>query len=462
MNYAEALAYLDGYANYEKALPEGTRRPAFGLARLRELAARLGDPQERFPAVHIAGTKGKGSACAFAAAMLQAAGLRVGLYTSPHLVDVRERIQVDGEPIREADFAAHMTRCLPALEKMRVRPAVERRLTYFEVLTHLAFLHFAEQPVDVAVVEVGMGGRLDATNICEPVACGITNISHDHTRILGATLALIAGEKAGIFKRGARGVTAPLPLEAATMVEEVARKVGMPIETVGRELRLAVSTGTAVNGGLPCPRAEVRAADGTWLARAELGLPGAFQAENWAVAARLADLAHRKVRGAPLSPQAIERGARAVRWPGRLEELKQPAATPRLFLDGAHNDHSVRTVLEELRRLLPRDSGRLVVLFACARDKDAVGMLRHVAALSDSVVFTFSGNVRGRDPAELALFWKEVTGREAPHFEDPTRGLAEAQRLAAGAPGRGVVLATGSLYLVGALKALSSAVCARG
>ena len=458
MNYAEALAYLDGYVNYEKTLPDGAQRAAFGLARLRELAARLGDPQERFPALHVAGTKGKGSACAFAAAMLRAAGLRVGLYTSPHLVHVRERIQVNGVPVSEAEFAAHLTRCLPVLEKMRVRPACERRLTYFEVLTHLAFLHFAESPVDVAVVEVGLGGRLDATNICEPVACGVTNISFDHTRILGSSLAQIAGEKAGIFKRFARGVSAPQDPEAATALETAARKVCMELEFVGRELLLHSTVGSTENGALPGPRAEVRAADGTWGARAVLGLCGSFQAENWAVAARLADLAHRRLRGAPLPERAIEEGARRVEWPGRLEEVRQPRGAPRLLLDGAHNDHSVRTVLEELRALLPRDAGRLVVLFACARDKDAPAMLRYVERLADGVVFTFSGNARGRSPAELAACWREATAREAPSYAGLAEGLDAARRLAARGPGgRGVVLATGSLYLVGALKVLLAA-----
>lgn len=453
MNYTEALAYLDGYVNFERTSPDGPRA-MFGLARLRELAARLGDPQEEFPSLHVAGSKGKGSVCAFAAAILQAAGLRVGLYTSPHLIHVRERIQVDGEPISEEAFAAALSRCRPVLDKMRVRPAVERRLTYFEVLTHLAFFHFSETPVDVAVVEVGMGGRLDATNIVEPVACGVASLGLEHTRILGDTLPKIAREKAGIFKYGAKGVSVRQAPDAAAVLEEMAGKVGMPLEFLGRELELTITPAPASASGPLLARsyAQVRTRSGDWRASATMGLPGAFQAENWALAARLAHFTHLKIRDKPLPEEALQKGASNVRWPGRLEELPHVTGEAHLVIDGAHTPNSVTTIIHEMGRLAPHANPR-VILFACAKDKDADGMLRALAHYANHIVFSFSGNPRGRPPVELGERWRELTGRTPVVQADLSQALTAAKKLAGGGP-TGLVLALGSLYLVGALKSL--------
>lgn len=452
MNYTEALAYLDGYVNFERTTPDGPRA-MFGLARLRELAARLGDPQEEFPSLHIAGSKGKGSVCAFSASMLQAAGLRVGLYTSPHLIHVRERIQIDGVPVSEERFAELLTHCRPVLEKMRVRPAAERRLTYFEVLTHMAFLHFAEAPVDVAVVEVGMGGRLDATNIVEPVACGIASLGLEHTRILGSTLAQIAREKAGIFKTGAKGVSAPQAPDAAEVLVEMAGKVGMPLEFLGRELHLSTRPAgkdAAPSALLPRCEAEVRSTAEDWQATATVGLAGEFQAENWALAARLAHLTYRKIRNQPLPQDAIRRGAANVKWPGRLEEIPHGPGEPDVIIDGAHTPNSVSTIVSEMRRLLPGADPR-IVLFACAKDKDAEGMLRTLAPYVSEIVFTFSGNPRGRAPEELAGIWRQIANHPPIIQPDIDKALAHAKSLAA-TKSTGLVLALGSLYLVGALK----------
>jgi dihydrofolate synthase/folylpolyglutamate synthase len=452
MNYTEALAYLDGYVNFERTTPDGPRA-IFGLARLRELAARLGNPQEKFPALHVAGTKGKGSVCAFAAAMLQAAGLRVGLYISPHLIHVRERIQIDGTPITKERFAQLLTRCHPVLEKMRVRPAVERRLTYFEVMTHLAFLHFAEAPVDVAVVEVGLGGRLDATNIVEPVACGIASLGLEHTRILGSTLPQIAREKAGIFKHGAKGVSAPQPQDAAEVLVEMAGKVDLPLEFLGRDLQVVTrpaAKDAARPALLPRDEVEVRSTVEDWRASATIGLPGKFQAENWALAARLAHLTHLKIRSRPLPEEALRRGAAEVRWPGRLEEMPHGPGEPNYIIDGAHTPNSVSTIVEEMRRMLPASDPR-IILFACAKDKDSEGMLRTLAPYASEIVFTFSGNPRGRAPEELAGLWRQMANRVPVVQPDLDKALAAAKALAAGKP-NGLVLALGSLYLVGALK----------
>ncbi|MGD0092888.1 MAG: folylpolyglutamate synthase/dihydrofolate synthase family protein [Planctomycetota bacterium] len=460
MDYAAALAYLDTFVNFERQPLGAGMKAVITLDRVRELAARLGNPQDSFPSLHVAGTKGKGSTCAFAEAILSAAGLRAGLYTSPHLQDVRERIRINGAQIPPADFARLVAQATPALEAMRRPPPGQRRPTYFEALTHLAFAWFAEQQVDVAVVEVGMGGRLDATNILTPRACGITNISLDHQAILGSTLQLIAGEKAGIMKPGVPVVIAPQAREVARTLEECARAAGAPCEFIGRDMNLCASVSPSPCGRgqrewarwLP-PHARLRLFEGL-VFEAELGLRGKHQVENWAVAVRLADLFHKHSTGKHIPPEAVRNGSRNVYWPGRLEEVPAAQASslravgPRLILDGAHNDHSLRTILNEVTQHLKTPA----VLFACAKDKDSAAMLQVLAAAGvRTVVFTHSGSPRGRDPGELAQLWLGHTGSAAPAFSSCAEGF-EAARGLVGADD--VLLVTGSLYLVGAVKDL--------
>jgi dihydrofolate synthase/folylpolyglutamate synthase len=450
MDYSQALAYLDSFVNYERAVPEVPARKCFTLDRIRELAERLGNPQDRFPALHVAGTKGKGSTCAFAAAMLRAAGLRVGLYISPHLVDPRERIRVDGELIPEGTLARLLERCAPLLEEMRARQPGTRRPTYFEIFTHLAFLHFAERQVEAAVVEVGMGGRLDATNILMPAACGLSNLSLDHTVILGDTLAKIAAEKAGILKPGVPAVSAPQTEEALAVLRGSAAAAGAPLEVVGRELKLEVRSPSEPAG---FPSAALSAPAEGWSVRAALGLRGHYQAENWAVAVRSADRLHRRVRGARLPEAAIQKGSQAVDWPGRLEEAPRTEGFPRLFLDGAHNLHSMNELLREVR------SWRMpwVLLFGCARDKDAEGMLRAAAPLARAAVFTGFASARSRPPEELAELWRRHGGPACRTAAAPAEALEIAAQSASAAKDAAghepaFILAAGSLYLVGALK----------
>jgi dihydrofolate synthase/folylpolyglutamate synthase len=446
MNYPEALAYLDSFINLERSAQTAEARALITLESVRTLATRLGDPQRAFRTVHVAGTKGKGSTCAFAASILTAAGLRVGLYSSPHLQDIRERISNNGTLISESDFARLLTAAYPVLEELRQAPAGQRRPTYFEILTHLAFAWFAEQRVDCAVVEVGLGGRLDATNIIEPEACGITSISFDHMAILGNTLSQIAGEKAGIIKPGVPVVVAPQTDEALSAIVERAQAMGAPLERIGVELRAEQIEDSSAEKATswPHPRGRVTLPDGRQLA-ATLGLHGPFQIENWAVAVRLADLLYRRLKGQPIPAAAVESGSRNVVWPGRLEEVLE---SPRIVLDGAHNDYSLKLVCNEL---LARPWSRpFVVLFACAKDKDHSAMLKALAdAAPNAVVFTHSGNVRGREPSDLAEAWKTFTPLPANLSADAATGLSKARELAG--PG-GMVLVTGSLYLVGAVK----------
>lgn len=435
MNYAEALTYLDSFINLERGALDRSARAVISLHPVLELAGRLGNPQNSFASIHVAGTKGKGSTCAFAERILRAAGLKTGLYTSPHLQDVRERIQLNGEWISEVDFARGLTLLQPILDDRRNLPVGQRRPTYFEILTHLAFWFFAEQKVDVAVLEVGLGGRLDATNIVTPVACGITNISYDHQAILGDTLDLIAREKAGIVKRGVPVVVANHAQnrqEALDAIADVAGNVGAPVLS---KHRVDVQHGVC----------RVHLEDGRSFS-ATLPLKGSYQPLNWAVAVQLADIAHQRVRGKPISQEAVEAGTRAVEWPGRLELFIVDGV--RLYLDGAHNEESVQGTLQSLAGQVA--DGKLVVLFACARDKNIDAMLRCIGNDTSvrEILFTQVDNVRANDASDLLTRWTALSKKPArvvpcEHAQEEAIKLAGKQ---------GAVLALGSLYLVGALR----------
>jgi dihydrofolate synthase/folylpolyglutamate synthase len=375
-----------------------------GLAHVREALARLGDPQRRFAAVQIAGTNGKGSTAAMTEAILRGAGLRTGLYTSPHLARFTERIRIDGREI-DGDRLATFD---PAVVATGVP------LTYFEVATVLAFLAFADAGLDVAVLETGLGGRLDAVTTAEPLATAITSIGIDHTGYLGDTLQAIAGEKAGILKPGVPCFLGRLPAEADAEIDRVAESVGAPLLRLDRDF--------AVRTSAP-------------------GLAGPHQRANGAVALALARTAARHL-GRPLDDAKVVRALADVRWPGRLEAIGDD-----LLLDCAHNEESARALAAALRE---RAAGRRTVLVvSIVNDKDPAAILAALAPGAAAIVLTRSDNPRALAPDRLARvaagLFPEVAERD-----DPEAALAEARRLAG--PG-GLVVVCGSLFLVGALRA---------
>jgi len=422
---AAARAFLDALVDHERRPVRRVRTP-FDLARFRRLVEALEHPERSFPVLHVGGTKGKGSSSALAAALFRAAGLRVGLYLSPHVTTELERIQVDGVEIAPEAFTA-------GLERLRPLLGVDggRRPTWFEALTALALDHFRDRRVDVAVLEVGLGGRLDATNVVRPECAVITNVSLDHTEVLGATVGAIAREKAGIVKEGVPVVTGAAG-EALEVIAAAAARAGAPLFRLGEEVRVA--------GVRPEPgRAEVRldlvTAEG---AREGLvvGLAGRHQAANAALAVAAAEIVAGRM-GRALPEAAVRGGLRAARLPGRLEAL------PGLILDGAHNVAAMEALAEAIRDHHP--GRRFVTLFGCAADKDAGGMLRALAPVVEELVVTAIPSPRSADPEAL----RRLAPGPATVAGDPLEGLAEARRRAGGAP----VLVTGSFYLVGAVRA---------
>ena len=417
MNLSESLDYLEALA----AL--GVR---VGLDHTRHLAMRMGDPQRAYPCLIVGGTNGKGSTSSFLASILRASGFRVGLYTSPHLVDVRERVSVDGTLIAEEAFASCLTRVRQEAEASVARGELPAPPTYFEALTLSAFEHFRRSRVDVAVLEVGLGGRLDCTNIAEPVLSLVTNISLDHEDYLGQGLENIAREKAGIFRPGVPAFTAAAEGIALETLRRCARVLGTPLHALG-ECRLARGEGSwrlacgNQSAELPYPN-----------------LPGRHQIENAALAVRacwaLMDL------GWPVPVSALSEGIASARWPGRLELVGRE---PGLYLDGAHNPDGCR-VLADFVTGLPQPNRALV--FAVMKDKPAGDMLGLLLPLFGALWLTRVPVPRCMDPSELALAFPSPRIRVQ---EDPMRAVHEA---AVWAGRDGVVVVAGSLYLVGFVK----------
>jgi dihydrofolate synthase/folylpolyglutamate synthase len=397
--------YADLLARLEAARALGVE---LGLPRVRRALAALGDPQRRFAAVQLAGTNGKGSTAAMTEAILREAGVRTGLYTSPHLCRFTERIRVAGA---EADGDR-----LAALDARVAATGVP--LTYFEIATALAFLTFAEEGVELAVLETGLGGRLDAVTTCEPLATAVTSLALDHADYLGGTLREIAREKAGVIKPGVPHLVGALPPEAVEEMERAAAAAGAPLLRAGRDFSRDLAPDVAP------------------------ALPGAHQASNAALAAALAAHAWARLRPGPLPPEALRAGLEGVRWPGRLERV-----TGDVLLDCAHNVEGARALAAALPSLT---AGRPVALLtSIVRDKDAAGILAALAPAVGMVVATQSSNPRSIPAADLAALAAPL-GLKTQMSPDPVVALNLARRFVGHG---GLVVVAGSIFLVGELRA---------
>lgn len=435
----------DAYAASVAALTaRGRFGISLGLERIGAILDELDHPERSLRGALVGGTNGKGSVVAMVRSVLQAAGLRVGTMPKPHLVAYRERIAVDGQPISEAEFAAAIQRVLPAVDAVAARLGPP---TEFETLTAAAFGELTRRRVDLAVVEVGMGGRLDATNVLDPGVAVITNVQKDHERYLGSTLAAIGGEKAAIIKAGDLAVTGATG-RGLTPIRDRSARLGVPLRMAGRgrpfrtRLREAGWQGIVVDAATP---------DGS-LDGLRIGLLGGFQAENAAVALAVLDALREdgERRGAPLrqlGAEAIRRGLAAARWPGRLEFLPDTALGP-VLLDGAHNPAGARALARALEELGVTD---FPLVFGATRGKRVSDMLRALAVRRPRPVFTAIGEARALPAEHLLATWRRIGGGDAQAVAEAGTALERAAALRHD-PRQPLVVA-GSLYLVGAVRA---------
>ena len=433
-SYGKALRYLASLTDYERLRIVRYNNQNFDLDRMRTLLKKLGNPQADFRSVHIAGTKGKGSTCAMIASMLQACGYKTGLYTSPHLLDVRERIQINGEMISHADMARLVRLIEPIATRMKPMP------TYFDVLTAIAFKYYAEQKVDIVVVETGLGGRLDSTNVITPEVTAITSISKDHMQQLGSTLGKIAEEKAGIFKAGVPAITVMQEPEVEASLKRIAERVGAPLDITGKTIEFSYR--------FECSRlqgAHNRVCLTTPSSRFEhLAVPllGEHQAINCGLALGVID--RLKGRGIAIDDAKAREGLAKTTIPGRMEMVSQ---TPRVIVDGAHNAASIDALFRGIGQHIPYDS--MVVIFGCCADKDVPGMLERISSGADKVIFTKVDSIRTADPEELAARYVELYGKMAQVAPTLEEALSIANRAVTK---EDLICIAGSFFLVGESK----------
>jgi dihydrofolate synthase/folylpolyglutamate synthase len=447
LNPEQALAFWFGRVNYEQRSPKPSD---LKLERMHALLDRLGNPHLGLRIVHVAGSKGKGSTAAMLAAVLNRAGYRTGLFTSPHLCRVEERIQVNGEAITSGELTALLNVVYPAVAAVdNERLPGAAAVTFFEVATALGFLHFARRGVEAAVLEVGLGGRFDSTNVCRPLLSLITSISFDHTSQLGNRLAQIAGEKAGIIKPGRPALSGARAAEARRVIEEVCRERGAPLRQVGVDIRYTHHPGRITRTGVRLPRVEVVTDRRAWPAL-EVGLLGEHQAANAALA--VAAVEHLRDEGFRIDDRAVADALASVRWPARLEVLGRH---PLVVLDCAHNVASAQALVDTLETSFPDwagGRGRRLLIFAGSGDKNVAGILQVLAPHFAHVFLTqFSSNPRGLPCDRLAATLTQVA--ELPYTIHPTPAAAwEAARSAAGEGD--LIAVTGSVFLAGELRPL--------
>jgi dihydrofolate synthase / folylpolyglutamate synthase len=457
----EAIAWWYGRIDFE-------RKPAkpgdLKLDRMRALLQALGDPHQRLRIVHVAGTKGKGSTSAMLASVLQAAGYCVGLFTSPHLSDVAERIQVDGVPIDRNEIAARMAEVARATLQIERGGDVHETPTFFEVGTALGFLHFVCRQVDVAIVEVGLGGQFDSTNVCEPILSIITNISFDHMAQLGDRLALIAREKAGIIKQTLPVITTAEAPEALEVIEQIAREQMAPLCALGREFGFEYRAGRVSNKEFRVPSSEFRVpssemprgyqlpqlcvltARRTW-PWMELGLLGQHQAAN--AAGAVAAVEALRLQGLAIDDKAVAEGLANIRWPARLEIIGN---RPLTVLDCAHNVASAQALVDTLRDTFDVAGPRRLI-FAVSSDKQADEMLEILAPCFDHFYLTrYGNNPRCLPPETAAAMLRRAKSDAACSLhENAVEALNHAREQ--GGP-VGLIVITGSVFLAGELRPL--------
>jgi dihydrofolate synthase/folylpolyglutamate synthase len=425
-DYQRAMNYVLSFADYERMSRSAV---VFDLRRVEELLRRLGEPHKVARSVHIAGTKGKGSVAAMISSVLTAAGYRTGLYTSPHIWSMRERIKVDGDMIAEEEVVALVDQLKPEIDIVN-REGGLGELTTFEIFTALAFVYFKLRQVDFQILEVGLGGRLDATNVIIPDVCVITSVSLDHTEVLGDTVDKIAAEKAGIIKPNSVVVSAPQPSEAAAVVEKVCSERGAKLIKAGKDV---LWTRQSFDSSGQSFRVKSR------MAEYDLFLPllGEFQLENAAVGVAALEVLVEK--GLRITPDNIADGLARVDWPGRLQVLRHD---PLLVVDGAHNAYSAKKLGIALREYFSFD--RLILVVGASGDKDISGMVREFASFAGTVIVTRSYHPRAVEASRLGIEFSSCG--VAPHMEHDVPSAIELALKLAGP--RDLVCVTGSIFVM--------------
>ncbi len=433
--FSSAVDYLLDQTDYERMRVVQYDETTFKLDRMRSLLKALGDPQDKVSLIHVAGTVGKGSTVAMLSAMLRGNGYTVGEYTSPHLIDIRERVVVNGEMISEESFTDLLKEVVAAAKKEKITP------TFFELVTAVAFKYFAEQAIDIAIIETGLGGRLDSTNVITPLISLITKIDLDHTNILGTTVEEIAREKAGIFKSSVPAISAHQTEEITAVLKECAEESRTEVRVIANDIEFSARFGGGTDGKQHT-RICVITEESQYM-HIPVPLNGEHQATNCALAISAID--QLKKVGYEFDDLELYKSLAETKNEGRMEVVWQ---RPQIIVDGAHNPTALQTLIKSIGAHIPYDS--MICVFGCCQDKDVNGMLHKIALGADKIIFTKAqGNQRAADPIILQKQFAEISGKMTQIADT----LPEALEIAAQAASRDdLICVTGSFYLVGETK----------
>lgn len=424
MIYQEAVDYLNSFINYEKKIDYPYSKKIFGLKRISLILEKLGNPHKDFKTIHVAGSKGKGSVACFCASILKEAGFKTGLYTSPHLETFRERIRVNDEFISKEDLVDIVQIIKPHIEDIGT-------LSFFEVYTACAFFYFKKKKVDIAVIEVGLGGRLDATNVIEPLVGCITPISYEHTNKLGHTLSCIAGEKSGIIKKEIAVISSPQEKEALDVIIQTAKTNKCKIYIVGQDICYEL-----LEDKTDSKTFKIKGILGEYDSL-KINLLGEHQIAN--AAAAVGAIEALRLYDIVVSAEDIRKGLLKARWPGRMEVMKK---NPFVVLDGAQNTASARALAEAVKKNFAYD--KLILVLGISKDKDISGIVNVLQLLADDVIVTRANLPRAAEPSFIASFFNR--GENI----DITQSVEEALKKACHkAKEKDLILICGSLFVVG-------------
>uniref|UniRef100_UPI004025BC67 bifunctional folylpolyglutamate synthase/dihydrofolate synthase n=1 Tax=Candidatus Wunengus sp. YC65 TaxID=3367701 RepID=UPI004025BC67 len=440
-SYGDALAFLYKAIDYEKLISYQYNASTFSLDRMVKMLEYAGNPHKRFPSIHITGTKGKGSTSIMIATILEYTGLKSGLFTSPHLIDLKERIQINHQNISEHEFASNLNEFRPYIQHLReTEPSASP--TFFEILTAVAMLYFKKERVEMAVLEVGLGGRLDSTNVVIPQVSVITNVGLDHTAILGNTLSSIAYEKAGIIKQGIPVVSAVEDTEALSVIERTCKEKDARLFLLGRDIWIEEIRNPKSERGLMC---KIK----TWRhTYPDIFLPliGAHQAKNCALVLGALEIM-REQGTISIDDETIRKALAQVHCPARVEVIGK---NPLIILDYAHTVDSMRflrmSLLENFK------FHKIILILGFAQDKDLDNILKEIVTVGDSIIVTRSKNLRAAPPEDLSSRIEKLCGKQAEITDNTQDAVTAAKRIASK---EDLICITGSAYVAGeAIQAL--------